>query len=413
MTLLSKIQRRIKPYFTHISIDGMSFRNLRPTKSVTHTVGFNTAYIIKIEHERNSRKLNSLLEEAKLISYLNGRGCVTCPQLVSQGRLLTGEPYFIQERVYPKGKPNTADMLLALVEQKSLGVYQGDFKPENMLFDGNVCYLIDFDQAQRNDNFTRIGNTDYIEWIADDFQKRRGHDFFSDPNRNFDKQEMLDLFRDDALNLGKTTVFQNQKTTNTATGFYHRLEHTEIFIDGARDLTERYPILDRIAFRPDEKVLDVGCNLGLLSHYLFDRRCDVTGIDLDENIIAAAMIVANILEKDIEFKAMNIGDAVELDSYDTVCLFSVLHHVQDMEQAIRSISQNCNRIVIESKLHEVGSRPTPLGWKRTNKWKFNNVDELIAFIKSQFVGFKLEKNYGQVDRNRYILSFVSSEQNTC
>jgi len=406
MTLFGKIQRRVMPYFSYISVDGMDFRNLRPTKSATHTVGYNKTHIIKIENQRNLRKLNSLQDEAVMIRYLNDSGCVTCPRLVSQGMLPSSEPYFIQERIHSKGSPNTADMLLALIEQKSFGLYQGDFKPENMVFDGNVCYLIDYDQAQRDDCFVQMNNTDFIEWIAKDFQERRGHDFFTDPNRNFNKQEMLGLFKDDSLNLGETAVLRNQKTTNTATGFYHQLENDKVYIDGVRDLSERKPILDKIVFNHGEKVLDVGCNLGLLAHYLSDRTCDVTGIDLDENIIAAATIVSNILGKDVEFRAIDIGDAVKLEHYDTVCLFSVLHHVQDMEQAIKSLSQNCNRIIMECKLHEVGSRPTSLGWKRTNKWKFENIEGLVAFLESQFVNFKLEENYGLVDRNRYILSFI-------
>ncbi len=233
MTFLSKIKKHLKPYFSHISVNGMSFRNIHATNSNTHAVGLNKTHVIKIEYSRNPRKLNSLQEEAEIIKYLNKSGCVTCPQLLSQGELPSGEPYFIQQRIYPKGELNTADMLLALIEQKSFDVYQGDFKPENMIFDGNVCYLIDYDQAQQNGRFSQMGNADYIKWIADDFQERRGHDFFTDPNRNFDKQEMLGLFRKDSFNLGKTALFQNQRTTDTTSGFYHRLQHTKIFIDAS------------------------------------------------------------------------------------------------------------------------------------------------------------------------------------
>lgn len=394
---------------TDMTLDGEKFINIRPTKSATHAVGFSETRIIKIEYQNNPRKLNSLEEEAEIITFLNNHGCMTCPEIVSQGKLSSGEPYYIQKRIISTGKPKTTDMLFALLEQKSFGVYQGDFKPENMIFDGSTCYLVDYDQAQQCDRFVNLGNTEYIEWIAEDFQKRRDHDFFSDPDRNFDKQEIFGLFRNNSFNLGETSLLQNQVTTNTPTGFYHRLYHPSIFIEGARDLRERASVLDKIMFHPKEEVLDVGCNLGLLSHYLYDKGCQVTGIDLDENITTAAKMVANILGKSITFMPMDIGDAMKIRSYDTICLFSVLHHIQNMEGAIASISEGCKRIILECKLHEEGSKPTPFGWKRTNHWEFKNIDDLTHFIESKFSRFKLDENYGQVDRGRYIFSFTKPQ----
>lgn len=393
---------------TDMTIDGKKFRNIRPTKSATHGVGFSETCIVKIEYQNNPRKLNSLEEEAEIITFLNKQGCMTCPKIVSQGRLLSGEPYYIQKRIMPSGIPKTADMLFALIEQKSFGVYQGDFKPENMIFDGSTCYLVDYDQAQQCDSLIKMGNTEYIEWIAGDFQNRRGHEFFLDPDRNFNKQEMFSLFRNNSFNLGETSLLQNQETTNTTTGFYHRLCNPNIFIEGARDLRERLTVLDKIKFKPKEEILDVGCNLGLLSHYLYDKGCLVTGIDLDKNITIAAKMVASILGKSIAFEAMDIGDAVKMRTFDTICLFSVLHHIQNMEGAIASISKGCNRIILECKLNEEGSKPTPFGWKRTNHWKFNRPEDLTDFIESRFAHFKLEKNYGQVDRERFIFSFTKN-----
>ncbi len=391
-----------------MTVEGENFFNVRPTKSATHAVGFNETRIIKIEYKNNPRKLNSLEEEAGIISFLNNHGCMTCPEIVSQGRLSSGEPYYIQKRIISTGKPKTADMVFALLEQKSFGVYQGDFKPENMIFDGSTCHLVDYDQAQQCDGFLKMGNTEFIDWIAGDFKNRRGHDFFSDPDRNFDKREIFNLFRNNSFNLGETSLLQNQVTTNTETGFYHRLCHPTVFIEGARDLSARVSVLDKIKFKPKEEVLDVGCNLGLLSHYLYDKDCLVTGIDLDGNITTAAKMVANILGKPITFSPMDIGDAVKLKTFDTIFLFSVLHHIHNMEGAISSISKDCKRIILECKLHEGGSKPTSFGWTSTNHWEFNNIANLTNFIESKFLNFKFEENYGQVDRGRYIFSFTKS-----
>ena len=81
-----------------------------------------------------------------------------------------------------------------------------------------------------------------------------------------------------------------------------------------------------------KSVLDVGCNMGLLSHYLHDKGCKVTGIDMDEKVITGAKMVANILGKDIDFKYLDLDHAKIEEEYDTVCLFSVIHHVANFKE---------------------------------------------------------------------------------
>jgi hypothetical protein len=97
----------------------------------------------------------------------------------------------------------------------------------------------------------------------------------------------------------------------------------------------------------------------------------------------------------------------ELDiEIDTIALFSVFHHISKMGKAAEYIRSNCKRIIMECKLQEHGSVPVAGSWKATNEWEFSTAEDLIEYIEKLLPPFKLDKKWGQCDRDRYILTFV-------
>jgi len=255
-----------------------------------------------------------------------------------------------------------------------------------------------------------MGNLEYLEWFNEFFVnrwKKLGFNFTDIYSfGGFQKEKVFGLFKNDAFNLGETSIFQEQITTNTQSGIYHSLSSDRIYIDGARNLDSRLAALNNIEFKKGEKVLDVGCNMGLLCHYLHDRGCKVTGIDMDEKIMIGAKMVANVLNKDIQFKYLDVDNTRIEEDYDTICLFSVIHHVANFQQVTENISQKCNRIVLECRLHEDGAKPVGGTWVRSSGWKFNCSQELIEYLETAFKGFKFQKYHGSVDRQREIMTFV-------
>jgi hypothetical protein len=146
-----------------------------------------------------------------------------------------------------------ADLLLTLIEQKNLGVYHGDPRPENCRFDParGVLYLVDYDQAVILDTDRRAaGNLDFLRWCDDRARDRFGFQsmFHYFPGVEF-ARDIEPLFRDGALNLAHTSLFRDQKTTLSQGGIYHSIAEAAVFADGERDLTRRKPLLDAIAFR--------------------------------------------------------------------------------------------------------------------------------------------------------------------
>ncbi len=396
-----------------LTVNGILFSGFRTNAFGTHSVGFHTKYIIKIEHDRLNLKSNSLSDEIITIQSLNELKCVTCPKMLSEGVLETGERFYIQQRIYSKGRPSTADLLFTLIEQKNLGVFHGDLKPDNIIFDGEVCHLIDYDQSVRSSELKSMSNKQFLEYVVTHSLEKYGEDRLERYENFFDKEEMQFLLRNDSFNMAKTTLFQHQMTTQEIDGIYHNLFTDSIHIKGARDFTIRKKLLDDIPFSVGEKVLDVGCNMGLLSHYLFDRECNVTGIDLDSSIVKIAQMVSNITGKQIVFENKDIDNAIFEHHYDTICFFSVLQHVENLTAMGEKIAEKCNRIIIENRLCESGTKPINGSWQKTTSWYFENIEQLQTHFEMVFPGFKFKKCYGKADRRRYVLEFVKTLDGGC
>ena len=153
-------------FLESITIDGITF-NLLQSESTTHYIGLSDNQIIKIEICPNEMKLRTLNEEVQVIKHLNSHHCKSCPRLLADGTLEDGRPYFIEERIIPHGQPVLADILLSLFEQKHLGVYQGDLHPRNIIFDGKVTCLVDYDQAIMTEEIIDMDEIQFLEWVLE------------------------------------------------------------------------------------------------------------------------------------------------------------------------------------------------------------------------------------------------------
>jgi len=88
------------------------------------------------------------------------------------------------------------------------------------------------------------------------------------------------------------------------------------------------PLVELLAARPGERILDLGCGDGVLTRHLMDLGCDVLGVDASEEMVSAArargvearVVDASILDFDNEF--------------DAVFSNAVLHWVQNADAAI-------------------------------------------------------------------------------
>ena len=391
--------------------------------------------ILKIEFVPHFRKKNNLTKEAEMISKLNNSNCVSSPKLYSHGELpikyldnflspdqmrtfeqvgIDKFNYMVLEYIETGSKAPMADVIFSMLEQKGLGVYHGDIKPDNIRYNdkSGICYLIDYDQAiYISSEITALSAKDFLEWCDNEDANR----YPNGPGtwrRHFkwlsNFLHVRPLLLGGALDLSRTTPYKRQETTNTKEGIYHSIDHHIVKANGVRDLSGRKALLDQIDFKKNESVLDIGCNVGLLVHYLEGRGCASTGIELDSSIVTSAKMIANIIGVKANFYSMDLDEVSELDEFDTICLFSFIHHTQRLNENGRKIAESCKRILIECRLAENGKKPIrqhngKVFWGRTSVWSYPNEDALYEGLSSLFPGFHVARKVGQSDKNRLLL----------
>jgi len=393
-------------------------------------------FVLKLEVNIHPRKRRSLVDEVKIIRFLNKKNCGSVVDLVEDGscnyfdikdlflgievnKRFEDVTYKFVIMKLAKSDPGykISDVLMTIFEQQSLGVYHGDIKPTNICFDSStgICFFIDFDQAELlPDDVVKLGAYEFLMWCDKKEQERYGHTA-KVWTRHFDwlsyKRHINWLFRSDgAFNLATTTPYHRQITTNTKNGVYHTIESSKIFASGIRDLNQRFNLLEKVKFDNNEKVLDVGCNAGLLTHYLYKRGCVVTGYEMDKWIVAIAKMIANILGVKSKYKAVDLDDLDELDKFDTICLFSVIHHTTNIAKNGAMIADSCNRILVECRLHERGNKPIEsdggIKWVRSTVWDYDNEDQLRIGLSKLFPMFEVLRNIGSADRDRFLFELV-------
>lgn len=389
------------------------------------------ALFVKIQLFKLDRKRNSIREEYDILKRLNEKGCQTCPEVVSLesiakddlikildedlseyvSRLSAGSfDVMIQKYVQSDDiEYSLSDVLLSMIEQKMLGVYQGDIKKDNIRFDAarSLCVFVDYDQAiTLSEPQVKLSIPDFLTF-CDDFDKSQYG--FGDWLRHFPRfepQDCHDALFEDMLDLSSTTIMNKQVTTNSESGIYHSINGPYVYASGSRTLGERAYALDDVDFKQGEKVLDVGCNMGLLSSYLYERGCDVTGVDNDPRIVVLAKVVSNIIGKNIKYQHLDLDEADALDDFDTIFLFSVFHHTKKPIENARKIVGSCKRIIIETRLVENGKQPIDGVWTPTTRWAFESREKLNEFLEALFVGFKFVRNVAAVDKGRCIIEMV-------
>ena len=425
-----------------LSLDGIQFNELtlHGDANGASLIGVSTdgKSFLKLELRHNAFKKHTLDGERQIIEALNRANCVTCPRLISHGVVERSaleaclEPrglealggttagsftYLIEEYVPATETPSLGDILLAVLEQKALGVFHADLRPENCRMDKEtgLCRLIDYDQAEPLDEATRkLGNLAFFDWcntLVQEKYRRWNFKHFLNYFPALDlKRDFEGLFRDGALNLATTRLFTNQITTAAKAAIYHTIRETDVYIDGERSLDSRRGYLDEIAFAPGERVLDVGCSSGIVSTYVARRGCKVTGIDLDPKIIRGCNVLAHITGTDATFLYHDLDSGPVPGTFDTVLLFSVIHHTKNLRDNARALTRQCRRIIIECRLVEGGMKPTGGGgWQNTSGWNFASFADMVTGLEALFPGFKLAKTLGKGDRERYMLELVKTD----
>ena len=243
------------------------------------------------------------------------------------------------------------------------GVAHGDLRPDNVLMaeDGSV-ELIDFDRG----SLASRRRASLIDFVG--IGGRRGlseNPFWSlviftlaPKSRSFarrlrtvfrDSRGHLEAPLDDAdLELLRSAWQRAQQSSANAPGqglAYYALTYRRYHFPGERPWALRWEYIRGAVDFQGKCVLELGCNLALLSALArIHGATRVTAVDHDPGIIEAARVVSRAFGVDIDLREVDLASASDweepLRGADIVVAMSLLHWLPDKRRALNFLSEH-------------------------------------------------------------------------
>ena len=207
------------------------------------------------------------------------------------------------------------------------GISHNDIKLGNVLIDpAGKVWLVDFDQATTGHSQV---SALVLNLVGSHFVKDKVtvHGSLRTLLRSLSRRRMLARQRrmprrpvdgSPAAQLMWDAWTLGQKSDANAPGdgvAYYALEFEGMSLPGERAWEDRWQVLSAITPYTGRKVLELGCNMGLLSCYLqkYAGAGDVMGVDHDARIVESAQKVAQALDVQATFSVADLNDPDTVD----------------------------------------------------------------------------------------------------
>lgn len=168
------------------------------------------------------------------------------------------------------------------------------------------------------------------------------------------------------------------------------LESYNNYADRYRDKFSVYlPYTEQIKnftrmFKPDSRVLDIGCGPGLNSAVFSEAGHEVSGFDFSESMIA---IAKENCPNGI-FTVSSVSDFESEVKYDVICLSFIIVHLED-EEADRLIKSLSGMLAPDGLVYISFMTGKVPGWETTS---FSESEIYFNYYKPEYITDKFESN---------------------
>jgi len=294
----------------------------------------------------------------------------------------------------------TLQVLIILVRLSGRGICHNDVTPQNVLLTSkNNASLVDFDQAVRTTMVKAIaGNilgiksgeskVSYgLSTIFKDYLRKHFPNILYSIKRSLGRNPDFEMHKlpdindssDPRLNklLDAWRLAQKSNASSPALPLaYYAIDFEGYHFPGERPWNERWNRLKNVSGYSGKTILELGCNMGLLSIHLLKEAgaAKCIGVDHDKKILESAKLISEVFEVNPLFKKINFDSAkdweCDLSSYkiDIVFALNVLNWVNDKDRFLKFLS-NFPEIIFE------GHNTTEVERKRFEQIGFNTIEE--------------------------------------
>ena len=234
----------------------------------------------------------------------------------------------------------TLQVLKILIRLSRKGICHNDVTPQNVLLTGkNNASLVDFDQAVRTTivkafagNILGIRSEESkvsygLNTIFKDYLRKHFPNFLYSLKRligrkpEFEKHELPEIKDDADPKLKKLLDAWRlaQKSNASAPALplaYYAIDFEGYHFPGERPWNERWNRFSNVTAYEGKTILELGCNMGLLSIYLLKEAgaANSIGVDHDKKILESAKLISEVFEVNPVFRQINFNSAKDWES---------------------------------------------------------------------------------------------------
>jgi 2-polyprenyl-3-methyl-5-hydroxy-6-metoxy-1,4-benzoquinol methylase len=158
---------------------------------------------------------------------------------------------------------------------------------------------------------------------------------------------------------------------------YYTMDFEGYCFPGERPWNERWNKLKHLSDYSGKIILELGCNMGLLSIHLLKEAgaAKCFGIDHDKKILESAKLISEVFDVSPQLKQINFDSAKDWESdllsqnIDIVFALNVLNWVNNKERLLKFLS-NFPEVIFE------GHDTTEVERKRFEQIGFNTIEEI-------------------------------------